>query len=127
MLYPPLTPLRYGVFYFPQVDSCPAQQPEGHYFLGYLVLSCNGNYVQNGFLVILCVSGVYHQCRIRFRVSRVLSEKFSKYVYMYILIQSGDIYGYGEGDDSQIRVAPPRNNTHTKRFIMVFTFLVTVN
>ena len=87
MLYPPLTPLRCGVFYFPQVDSCPAQQPEGHHFLDYLVLSCKGD-----------------------------SENFSKYVYMYILIQSGDIYGYGEGDDSQIRVAPPRNNTHTIAF-----------
>ena len=36
-------------------------------------------------------------------------------VYVYI-IKSGDIYGYGEGDDSQIRVAPPRNNTHTIAF-----------
>ena len=37
-------------------------------------------------------------------------------MYMYILIQSGDTYEYGEGDDSQIRVAPPRNNTHTIAF-----------
>ena len=62
--------------------------------------------------MILCVSRVYHQCL----MSRVLSEKFSKYVYMYILIQSGDIYERGERDDSQIRVAPPRNNTHTIAF-----------
>ena len=65
--------------------------------------------------MIFCVSGVYHQYRIRFRVSRVLSEKFSKYVYMYI-IKSGDIYERGERNDSQIRVAPPRNNTHTIAF-----------
>jgi len=36
-------------------------------------------------------------------------------VYVYI-IQSGDIYERGEEDDSQIRVAPPRNNTHTIAF-----------
>ena len=35
---------------------------------------------------------------------------------MYILIQSGDIYERGERNDSQIRVAPPRNNTHTIAF-----------
>jgi len=34
---------------------------------------------------------------------------------MYI-IKSGDIYERGEEDDSQIRVAPPRNNTHTIAF-----------
>ena len=37
-------------------------------------------------------------------------------MYMYILIQSGDIYERGERNDSQIRVAPPRNNTHTIAF-----------
>ena len=37
-------------------------------------------------------------------------------MYMYILIQSGDIYERGEEDESQIRVAPPRNNTHTIAF-----------
>ena len=36
-------------------------------------------------------------------------------VYVYI-IKSGDIYGCGERNDSQIRVAPPRNNTHTIAF-----------
>ena len=36
-------------------------------------------------------------------------------VYVYI-IQSGDIYERGERNDSQIRVAPPRNNTHTIAF-----------
>ena len=36
-------------------------------------------------------------------------------MYMYI-IKSGDIYERGEEDDSQIRVAPPRNNTHTIAF-----------
>ena len=34
---------------------------------------------------------------------------------MYI-IKSGDIYERGEEDNSQIRVAPPRNNTHTIAF-----------
>lgn len=41
------------------------------------------------------------------------SENFSKYVYMYILIQSGYIYEReGKRNDSQIRVALPPNDTH---------------
>ena len=56
-------------------------------------------------------------------MSKGKSENFSKYVYMYILIQSGYIYEReGKRNDSQIRVAPPRNNTHTKRFIMVSSY-----
>jgi len=42
---------------------------------------------------------------------------------MYI-IKSGDIYERGEEDDSQIRVAPPRNNTHTIAFTNSITITV---